>query len=311
MGTMTTNAITADQAAAAGLTATRAMLARIDAQRTALLTHEAGLIVHQLAVRVLTDHMHAARILFNSHHPTSLQSDMVVNEDLTVIRAATDDFYFEITEALQKTAIAELARAAEHRKFEAHGIYASAAPSDGSVVGYIDLHAAAMTVPELPVELQDAATRPLSEAEQSILVSDAREVQDERAHRLGYIDSEEEFVSVRVDREATDAVLSPRRAGEHLHGDWIRRTVEQCLPYEVRGDVRAVELEARGDYFAPVRLLGADGEVLAASDEAVAHMVAEERIAQRLEYVSEDVPAEQLLVSGIELTETGMTVRFD
>ena len=297
--------------ATASLASARALLKRLNAQRTALLAHEAAVLVHSIAVQNLADYPAAATITFSSNHPTSLTMERVLDADGNVLRDATDEIVFEITEALQETSIAELVRAASNDTFAAHGIHATVGTFDGVITGHIDLLAAAAAFPELPETLQEAQTRPLTEAEQAILVSDARELQGERQHRLSYISDVEEYVSVRVNREATDAVLSDRFDGEHLIGDWLVRTVGQAVPGSVKASVCAVELIPHQLSWIPVRLVVENGQTIEDNTELIRQMIEEDYVVERLDGLVAGVSAAQLAASEVAMDASGLTVRFD
>lgn len=305
----TANTASTTARATASLTSTRSLLERLNAQRAALLAHEATVLVHSIAVQNLADYPDATTITFSSNHPTSLTMERVLRADGSVHTDATDEVVFEITEALQETGLIELARASKTSTFTAGGIHAVASGADGFVTGTIDLLAAAAQFPELPDELQFPARRPLAAEEQTALVSAAQWAKEQKEELLGFTYADE-MAEAQAEVDRIGGVLMHRRDGEHPEGMRICEAVSRSVPTDVAGEVHAVQLHRRNGALVPVLLLDADGTIVENSGRWVRQMVEEAHLPERLAGLGELVPEVQLERSGITVTGAGWTVRF-
>lgn len=305
----TVNSASTTARATASLTSTRSLLERLNAQRAALLAHEATVLVHSSAVQNLADYPDATTINFSSNHPTSLTMERVLRADGSVHQDATDEVVFEITKGLQETAIIELARASKTGTFTAGGIHAVATGADEVVTGTIDLLTAAGQFPELPDELQSAALRPLAEGEQTALVSAAHWTKEQKEELLGFTYADE-TVEAQSEVDRIGGVLMHRGDGEHPEGMRILDAVSCAIPTDVANRVHSVQLHRRNGALVPVLLLDTEGQIIDNCGPWVKQMVEEAHLPERLAGLGEEVPVVQLERSGITVTGTGWTVHF-
>ncbi|GGG68251.1 hypothetical protein GCM10011374_35750 [Kocuria dechangensis] len=183
-----------------------------------------------------------------ARHPDAGEVELISDEHDRIEVYVGAEHDAEASDALNETSILDRTRDSDLGRITGHGYTAhwlNSYHDEHSLSGIVDLDAAT-TEPSLPKELAEAQSRPLTAAEQSILVAGAHEGVDAKNSELGQASHwpASEVVSAWRSLDELNAVLATRAPGEHAEAVQMVAAVEDSIPTEYRDRAAAVALKS-------------------------------------------------------------------